>query len=282
LVFANSSDGYAFGTLPLKVGLPLSVGDDPSTVFATTDGGRSWHAFSFGSHVGVMQLVASANVFYSVLASCTKTRSTTGVERCSNYRLARSAAGSLSWSTVPIPGTAALGGIPVDLGAEGSQVFMTYQTVRGTPELLESTRGRPPFRARRQPSLDSVIACGLFPMAEATIWAFCPTGMLESWLRSDDGGGHFTRFWTTAGTGGGVLDPVTNDIAYREFGLASRVLERTTGGGKRFVTVAPLPPNGGTQLVFLDEEDGFALGANQHTTLMQTLNGGVDWTRVKF
>jgi photosystem II stability/assembly factor-like uncharacterized protein len=34
--------------------------------------------------------------------------------------------------------------------------------------------------------------------------------------------------------------------------------------------------------VFLDEEDGFALGANQHTTLMQTLNGGVDWTRVKF
>ena len=281
LVFANSSDGYA---------IEGSTQSDPSTigtpVFVTVDGGDSWSRIGFGADVTVFKMVSSGNEFYAVLVHCTASNAGT-VSTCVDYRLGRSCAGATSWSSVPIPGTSSLEDTAVGLGADGSSVWLTYlqETVDAVPQLLESNDGVPPFTTMSEPRLVGVTSCAITVTAGSVIWADCPTGMMQSYLRSPDAGRHFQALWSASGTIGASYDALSGDIAYRYLGAQSQLLQRTTDGGQQFVTVARLVSAGVNQLVFTNVEDGFALslvGTNNVSTLLQTLDGGTSWTTVRF
>jgi hypothetical protein len=227
-------------------------------------------------------MVASDNVFYALLTRC-RTKVT-----CRVVSLASSPAGSRSWSSVPFPSHEAIegNGASVAIGATGSQVWLTYMdypAVSGS-QFVSSVRGQPPFTTITQPNLGGVVACSLSPMLGDVIWARCPTGMMVSELRSIDGGQHFTFVWSSMGTGGTDFDPVTAEMAFRYLGAESPTVERTTDGGQTFVQVGQLPFSSGatTHLLFLNQQDGFALGYTQVSTLLETTNGGATWTTVNF
>jgi hypothetical protein len=291
LVFANSSDGYA-----VEDSSGVSVGGSSGgPIFATTNGGRSWHSFRFGPHVFVSDMVTSWSEFYAVLFQCNGSLNGGQTSHCGNFKLARSAAGSKKWTSVPIPGNPWINGSPVRLGVAGSAVWLSYQSLSNGvsyPHLLESTRGTAPFVDTPEPDLGGVVACGVAPMPGGAIWAECPTGNLVSYRRSAEAGQGFTTILTVAGTIGAAFDPVTADIAFAYLGDDSQILERTTSGGIGFVPVSRLPFNGGSgsQLLFLNQQDGFAVGSfvmNQRAgtetmELLQTLDGGTTWTRLGF
>jgi hypothetical protein len=286
LVFANEEDGYVLG----------EPGSNGASYFVTIDGGRSWHGAGFGPHMSVFAMVATPQAFYAVLVRCVGGPTRTSVQHCSDYRLAHSRAGSTTWSSVPVPGTTALDGAPVGLAAGGNDVWLTFQPQNGaSPSLLRSLDGRPRFITLAEPSLVSVAACALSAMPNEVVWAECPTGMLVSWWRSADGGRHFTDIWTTSGTGGGDLDPVSGAVAYRYTGIgprSPRALELTTDGGARFSPLATLPfdPGSRTQLLFISTTQGYAVGSgtslsggsaeNETPALLYTGDGGRHWRTV--
>jgi hypothetical protein len=285
LVFANPADGYAIDrAAPGSDGGLLGATTGP--VYATTDGGRSWRAATwFGPGVRLFGMVASGGEFYAVLAHCPPHPKTTLV--CRDLTLARSRARSGSWSSEAIPGFASLAVDFIGLAAQGGRVWLTYQrqVPSAQPVLIESVGGVPPFTVSAAPALESVAACTLTATSARSIWAHCPTGLLASWLRSTDGGRHFSRIWTTGGTSGAAFAAVSATTAYRFLGPPSRELQRTTDGGRRFVSRARLPASareGVIALLFTSARDGFALAyaTTGPPTLLQTFDGGLEWTMV--
>jgi len=297
VVFSNRLDGYAVEH--------SSSQPTASTVFATTDGGRSWRRAELGAG-SVWSMVATAHELYAVTAHCSgRDTRTTGIT-CDDYRLARSTAGSASWRSVRIPGEAANFGNGIGLGAEGDRVWLTYQalTAGAEPVLLTSVGGVAPFSSRSEPSLEGIGPCWLDATPGGALWAACPTGMMVSYLRSPDGGRHFSAYWDFAGTGGASVDPVSAQVAYRYTGIGrykgdgyaaipADEVQRTTDGGAEFSSVGHLPSNfgAGALLLFLNETDGFALGSIvqrggdvgvEVSALLETHDAGRTWTRVSF
>ena len=283
LVFANARDGYASHSYGQSSDAP---------VFATVDGARSWHRVSFGPGVGAFDITAARGEFYAVLVRCTWGTAGSAPSRCHDYRLARSRAGSTSWSSVPIPGATTLLNDAVSLGVTGTQVWLSYQVKRegAVPQLLVSESGLAPFVRVAQSALSGVLPCGLYPMTRAVLWALCPTGMQESVLRSTNAGRSFDTVWTTFPTIGSLFIPVSAEVAYRYEGVehAPQVLERTSDGGPDFKAVAPFPFVGGAGelFLFLDPNDGYAIGSvsrdkSQPTvTMLFTHDGGASWHKV--
>ena len=281
LVFANAKDGYA---LEGPSGVPAAL----APVFATVDGGRSWHASDLGAQMTVMSMVASNGEFYAVTASC----NTTGTPACNDYRLARSIAGSASWSDAPIGSmSAAVEGDNVQLGVAGGSVWLTYQDLStGGSLLVHSLDGVPPFTTTNEPSLVGVTACKLSPMPGGVLWAQCPTGMNVSYLQSPGVGQPFRAVLGTPGTAGAAFDPVTGDLAYAYLGSGADELARTVDGGSRFVVVARLATKGisAEQLLFVNEREGLATvsvpsrGSGDRLFIWKTTDGGRDWAVVTF
>jgi photosystem II stability/assembly factor-like uncharacterized protein len=117
-------------------------------------------------------------------------------------------------------------------------------------------------------------------------WAECPTGMMVSWLRSTDGGAHFSHWWETSGTGGNAFEPLSATVAYRYTGIGpgpAYLLQRTTDGGASFITVGRLFPNEGStpQFAFSDEDHGYVLGPSElgktGFEVLYTSDGGRQW-----
>ncbi len=267
LVFANVDDGYALAT--------VCQGAYSSY---TTDGGLSWHLFRPGPSGTLVSVVASGDVFYGLLGSCTT------LENC-RYRLGRSAVTSPGWSSVPIPAATGLVQGNIALAAGGSEVWLTFGP-HFKPLLVKSHDGRPPFSEQPAPQLLGVVACSLDPESSDVVWAECPTGMMVSWLRSTDGGAHFSHWWETSGTGGNAFDPLSVTVAYRYTGIGpgpAHLLQRTTDGGHTFTTVGRVFPNGGStpQLVFSDEDHGCVLGPTEGGKngfeVLCTSDGGRHW-----
>lgn len=282
LAFANSLDGY-------DLVLPSTVGG-ASRVYATTDAGASWRQVSLASGT-VLTLVAAPSGFYAVTARCRP-------ESCDDYRLARSPASATRWSSTPIPGTASLDGNPVGLAVQGGAVLLNFLSPAegAEPHLLVAPDGRGPFKTYIVPRLVSVQDCVLTLEPGGAVWASCPTGMLVSYWHSPSVAGPYLGVWGYAGTGGGGLVPVTGSIAYRYTGipvsspekLPGDVLQRSVDDGRTFTDVGPWPfaRNVGTtpRFLFLDEQDGFGLGAvrtNPTTAeVVETTDGGRHWAQV--
>lgn len=280
LAFANSLAGYDL--------VAASALGHAAKLYATSDAGASWQQERIMSG-SVLTLVASPLAFYAVTAHC-------HLGSCDDYQLARSVPGTTQWSSTPIPGTARLDGNPVDLAVQGTEVFLDFQPpVQGAkPHVLVARDGRGPFKAYVVPRLESVGACSLDPQPGGAVWASCPTGMMVSYLHSQSVAGPYAGVWAYAGTGGGGLVPVTGQIAYRYTGiptsdLPGEILQRSVNGGRSFNDVGPWPfaRSAGTpttQFLFLNEEEGFGLGAAPSSPrtleIVETADGGRHWGEV--
>ncbi|MHB1988061.1 MAG: hypothetical protein ACYCSF_08760 [Acidimicrobiales bacterium] len=289
LVFANRLDGYA-----LEQSADYVSG---TTVYATTDGGRAWRKVTFGANIGI-EMKASAGEFYALLTRCRGKDTRTTTATCDSNQLGWSAAGTARWSVTTISGITSQD--RVELSSDGTEVLLTYQSDTGTaPVLISAKEGRPPFAARTVPSLDSANGCGLSAMSNGA-WAACGGGMDDSLRYGQRVTGPYTSIWTYPGTGGGSFDPVSGKMVYRYTGigsvdpkLAANELQRSSNSGASFSSVGPLPFTGAsyTKILFVNAEDGFALGpvvpprGNVHdeiSALFETHNGGRSWEKVTF
>jgi hypothetical protein len=273
LVFANGLDGYAFNT---------KLGD-----YATTNGGINWTHVSFGREVSLSDVVTSDGWFYGVTEHCVvpKGKDLT----CDDYRLARSRVGSVTWSSISIPGTGQLSWQRLGLTAWGREVTVQTPWLGHAGEtLLRSFGGRAPLRVvSHDPEIGSVTgACDLTATSASSMWAICGTGMMEAWLYSSDGGDHFKRFWWPFGTAGVVLDPVSGRVAFRYTGIElprPSELELTTNGGTSFIPIAHL---GVVAMAFQNRLKGYVVGATNlrgnNPELLQTSDGGHSWHKVVF
>jgi hypothetical protein len=268
LVFADVEHGYAL------------AGEGGGSWY-TADGGLAWHPLPKGLSRALVAVVASGETFYGLLGSCTT------MQDC-RYRLGRSAVTAPHWSSVPVPGAAGLVQGNIDLAASGPEVWLTFEP-GSKPVLAKSHLGRPPFQEQPAPQLLGVVGCSLDPENADVVWAKCPTGMMVSWWRSTDGGAHFTHWWETSGTGGNAFDPLSATVAYRYTGIGpgpAYVLQRTADGGASFTTVCKLFSGEGStpQFVFSNQDDGYALGANEPGTpafqFLYTSDGGRQWRPV--
>jgi len=142
LVFANDLDGYAFNT---------KLGD-----YATTNGGINWTHVSFGRDVSLSDVVTSDGWFYGVTEHCVVPKGKDWT--CNDYRLARSRVGSVTWSSISIPGTGQLSWQRLGLTAWGQEVTVQTPWLGHAGEaLLRSVGGRAPLRVvSHDPEVGSV------------------------------------------------------------------------------------------------------------------------------
>jgi hypothetical protein len=297
LVFANALDGYA---------VVDEYGSGDVAPYATSDGGKTWQRVTIGQGLGTYAVAESDGEFYALLTTCTSTTPCAG-----GYRLGRSAAGSSTWTSVPLPGTAALDPTksPAELGAAGPDVWVDYATPSrySFPTLVESAGGVAPFTVLEGATLSGGEGvCSLDPMAGGDIWALCPQGMTEDWEHSSDGGQHFTTFWAPFQTGGITFDPVNGTTAYRYTGLGGgtdgnacpcvypRILQMTSDGGKTFTTLPSLPSEYDVETLLFTgggTVDGYFVGyfignaddnGPEPAALFSTVNGGESWSKAAF
>jgi photosystem II stability/assembly factor-like uncharacterized protein len=269
LVFANSDDGYAL----------MGVGT-PTTLYVTLNGAGSWHREVIASGTMILGFTATSHELYAVVAHCSKS------SVCSHYEIARSALTAQAWTVSPLSKWPR--DVGVGMGAFGSTVWLTQQSTQ-TVWLLTSHDGGTTFTRKSAPGIGSVYACRMTATSPTTLWADCPTGMAVSFLYSGDSGTTWNRVpdGQFAGTGGGFFDPVSNALAYLDFGPAdspgTRNLYRITDEGLDLKAVGKLPCKIANGLVFIDALHGFA-ACDQNDTFpstifLQTTNGGRTWHR---
>jgi hypothetical protein len=286
LVFANRTDGYA-------------IEDDTGAstpwagpLYVTGNGGKSWRAVNIGDHIQVMAMVASSSEFYAVFVHCLGPPDDL---QCDDFQLAKSAIGTTTWSSVPIPDTTGVDFI--DISVEDGMVWLMDQIpMTFTTRLIESIGGVAPFVATAEPALRAVTACSPTAMAGGAIWASCPTGETETYLRQARPGLGFKRVLVSETVV--PFAPVTGAIAYvysgeepNSSGQRAHKMERTVDGGKTFRSLARLAFGGAIapQLVFANVHDGMALGEVRGKdgsfvpeSLFRTRNGGTFWTKIVF
>jgi photosystem II stability/assembly factor-like uncharacterized protein len=276
LIFANPEDGYALE----NVGAPW-----PSILYATFDGGRSWHREVVVPGFSVYGNAATPTRFYFVMARCIETATANSCK----YELATSPAGTGRWSEFPFPLSSKLGGEEVGVAAYGSNVWLSEEALFAFVAVSHDD-GRS-FVSHRQDYMSGG-GCWLSAMSATALWAECSGGMSEGFLHSSDGGEHFESIRAApgfSGTGGGAFEPVSASVAYIDPGAYAihhpYELYRMTAAGSRIEPVGSIRLDGITSLIFTSDADGIAVGYRQAETrslffMLRTSDGGRDWTAI--
>jgi photosystem II stability/assembly factor-like uncharacterized protein len=269
LRFADRVDGFAF--------VP-GVG---GVLYATHDGGATWHRLALGSVLG---FATGAGNVYVVSARCS-------LQRCTRYRFERSPVSADRWRAAAMPFTP--NGSIVDLTAHGQGIWLL-----GTPvgkersrsdELARSTDGGATFVTGRGPCYPD-LGGELAPTSARVVWAVCPTGTLAGAWRSVDGGVTFAQLRSPELANSATLAPASREVAVLARGGPSPLL-RTKDGGVTWTRA--LTPPGATfwaWIGFTDADVGAALVQTRYQAsakveleeLWRTRNGGADWSRVRF
>jgi hypothetical protein len=274
LVFANALDGYA-----LVGGSYSGEGINPPTVlYATFDGAQKWHRVNIAPSVSIFAFEAAAREIYAVTAHCNGT-----TLPCKDYRLDRSTLAATKWSTRTIPGyTDAEIGL---FGAYGSNVWLD---VTQLGEIDTSHDHGRTFATSVHRQMGSPGTCDLTATSNTTLWAQCPTGMLADFFISRDGG---TR-WSSlpvgqySNTGGGNFDPISNTLAYFDFGPGRKTtrIYRISNAG-RVLTAGIVRCAQDLSYVFTDEAHGLAIcpkdAGSSFARMLDTSNGGATWNQVR-
>jgi photosystem II stability/assembly factor-like uncharacterized protein len=118
IFFANARDGWAFGP----------------ALWATTNGGGSWHRQTLGGPV--LAMAAAAGHAYAIVGSCYPSSSGCNGTR---EKLERSTLGASAWATVP--GPSGVGG-PAYFAVSGATVFLAlWRAIDGPAYIWESSNG---------------------------------------------------------------------------------------------------------------------------------------------
>ena len=272
LNFANADDGLAL-TNDLRTHKLL--------LFATFDGGRSWHRETSGSGERIYSLTSTPSSFYAVTDSCTTT-----THFCRRFQLDRSPASSLHWTTqsvTPIGGRNNSNAPSV--AAFGHDVWLTTQeqVKPYLSQLATSYDDGRTFVVTSEPSLNSVNGCDVTATSSITLWAQCDEGMMTGYVMySDDGGSQWTTVegeperyvW-------GSFDPVSSFDAVSINGDHMNQLERLNASTRMNILTGRSPTPGIRQLTFVTTQQGVALGQGngpeQNMTLYETSNAGKSW-----
>ena len=245
--FANVSDGYAIvGT------------NDPTSLYATNNGARTWHKVTIQKGVTTLGLTTTLHEIYAITGIC----STKG--SCHDYRIARSPLSANRWTSSPMPmGHSAkygMWGFPYVPDAFGNDVWISEQ---------------PPGPA-------------LIPETAVALWADCPTGMQESFFFSKNAG----VTWTSApqqqfmGTGGGSFDPVSASLAFLDYGGPGPFVRITTSPRKATTIGAPSCSKDSSigDLTFTNGRDGLSIcspnSSQAGVRLVKSIDGGKKWLSV--
>jgi photosystem II stability/assembly factor-like uncharacterized protein len=256
IVFADSHDGYAYGT---------------GWLFSTHDGGRRWHRSLAGDELGFT--VGGGYAF--------------AVTR--RHGLERSPVARDAWRLVLSLRTV----YPIGLAARGSRVWLigppwhprrNLDTIR-----LSANRGRT-FTKRTGPCY-SGLGGGLVPAGGDVVWAVCPSGMMAGLALSTNNGRTFSirSFHDPGGvrqpglTNAAEVAPFTPRIAILDGGYGP--LLRTIDDGKHWKRVRQ--PGGIEQLYWMDATThrvGLVLvqtrTASGSVQLWRTTDAGASWQRV--
>jgi hypothetical protein len=271
LDFANPRDGYAL----------TSESGVRTALFATFDGGRSWHREVIRSDQRIAGITSTPTAFYAVSGTCPDLN-----KSCRGWALDRTTASASEWTGRSLPISTAHGLEPPQVAAYGSNVWLTGQQQSAPYHALLATshdNGRT-FSVAIQPALSSVNGCGLEPSSPSVIWAQCDQGNMAGDIPlSRDGGAH----WITSDknlTGNfawGVFDPVTVDAAYFVNGWHPGALYRIVVQNERTQAIGRPPSQVLSSMVFTSASLGMALsqpiGPSGRQVLYGTSDGGTAW-----
>ncbi len=242
LRFADVEDGFAYD----------------SSLYATHNGGATWHSVGVGG--SVTDLAIAAGDVYAVV----------GPAGGGSGRLMRSPVGSDDWVVVQSAGAVAGG-----LWVHGFDVFI--QSADNTRLLVSGDRGGS-FKAYRSPV--EGLPCQYELMVAPVVWAHCATGTLSAVWRSTDGGHSFKLAYGGASRRGPIL-PNSAEFAAasaRTAVVGYQKLFRTSnaGGSYSVVSSARLQWD---YLGFTDATHGAALAfpwsaSAAHERLYYTTDGG--------
>lgn len=275
LVFATPSDGYLVEYA--GVGRVSTI----DTVFATTDGGRTWLREQLLPRSQTLAMATTSRYVYALTAACP----TKGP--CPQLHLLRSPVGSSSWTAIAIPSPLARYGYPA-IAAYGDTVWLTDQNEDSkpfSPYLATSTNAGRTFRVSVQPDLTSVNACQLEAPSSTVLWAACDQGMMQGDIvYSSDAG----RRWNEARSGQfyhfgfGVFDAVSKSLAFFENGWHNTTLFAVSNESSPARISGHSPQKTSwIALDFTNRNDGVAIdtGTTNPLTneLWSTRDGGERW-----
>jgi photosystem II stability/assembly factor-like uncharacterized protein len=245
--FADPHNGFAYGP----------------DLYATHDGGASWHPVDVGGTVTHLA-ISGGQAFATVEPS-----------GGGNGKLVRSPLDHDAWSSVTAAGVVSGG-----LSVQGPTIIV--QSGQGTGiggNVLVSNDGGQSFTAHPAPSPG--LPCLFAAPNPPVVWARCATGMNSGVWRSSDGGATFTAVVST-----GLSLPNSAPFAAASASTAvvgAQQLYRTTNDGSTWSQTGPTGIRW-TYLGFTDATHGVALGfAGQNATderLYYTTDAGQTYHRV--
>lgn len=281
LVFANAEDGYA----------TENIWGKQSKLYATFDGGHSWHREHIKGAQFIQSLATSPTDFYVITDHCDSSHNT-----CTDWQLAHTPLQVSNWTSTPLPKTFLRDGTPswgLQVAAYGAKAWILEQS-KHSQELATSSNGGKSFSVRPEPVLTGAATCQLSATSTTSLWATCAQGNELSELSySDDGGVHWNAASEESGNDGanalsfGDFDPVSGDVAYATDGVdatAFRPIYRVSGNSDTFRVVGSLPVAKYFYfLIFTNSKQGLAyafVDQGAKNPLWSTDNGGRSWRRV--
>ena len=291
LVFANAQDGYA----------TENIWGKQSTLYATFDGGRSWHRERIKGAQFIQSLTTSPTDFYVITNRCDPSHNT-----CTDWHLAHTPVQASNWTSTPLPENFLRDGTPswgLQVAAYGAKAWILEQS-KSSQKLAISTNGGKSFLVHAEPGLTGAATCRLTATSTTSLWATCAQGNELSELSySGDGGDHWTssslKFKVTVNSKGskgtsvqllsfGSFDPVAGNTAYATDGFSATpghaIYQLAAGRSGAFRVVGSLPtPKYFYFLTFTNSNQGLAyafVDQGAKDPLWSTDNGGKSWRRV--
>jgi photosystem II stability/assembly factor-like uncharacterized protein len=280
LVFANAEDGYATEDFWSK----------QSTLYATFNGGDSWHREQIKGASNIQSLTSSPTSFYAITERCDATHA-----HCTDWHLSTTRVATSSWTSTPVPNDFLRHVDPsfgIQLAAYGDSTWILAQTKGGAQQVLaSSTNGGRSFSVETVRDLGGAATCSLVSMSTSALWATCAQGMqLSELLYSSDGGGHwgYRPEQYPDAPAFGYFDPISSDVAYAANGYDTnnaRTIFQVLANSGRLDAVGHLPTNDNTFyfLAFVNSQQGVAYafyGQGATQPIWSTDDGGRTWRQV--
>ena len=255
------------------VGLAILGGTGTrTTLLATSDGARTWHAVALPDARPVVQVAGHGARLYVETSACGSSGP------CSDVRIYTATSVAGPWhrvfSRAPTTGS---GGTA--LAGWGDSVWLSLGIGGPAPRTFRSTDGGATYSSA--PAASCVGETAVATSARV-VWNSCATGMMIGFFRSEDGRPDVNLPMGGAGTGNTFLDALTDDTAV--FGTAvgdQAGLYLSSDRGTHFTRLAAIPEaftNSGHSLddiAFLTPLVGLAI--TDGSALHRTTNGGRTW-----
>ena len=280
LVFANAEDGYA----------TENIWGKQSKLYATFDGGKSWHRERIKGAQFIQSLTTSPTDFYVITEHCDPSHNA-----CTDWQLAHTPLQVSNWTSTPLPKSFLRDGTPswgLQVAAYGAKTWILEQS-KSSQKLAISTNGGKSFSVRPEPGLTGAATCQLTAISTTSLWATCAEGNELSGLSySDDGGVHWKATGEYGDTTGRLLsfgnfDAVTSGVAYATDGYdgtRNRLIYQIAGSSDTFRVVGSLPVAKYFYLLaFTNSKQGLAyafIDQGAKDPLWRTNNGGKSWRKV--